>query len=160
MCQKNLDFMTASKEAVLEDWARARAELDESFLHLTPADLSEQGMTGVWDGRMTLVHIARWDETTTAMVLRHRQGFLPGENEFDDYEAWNLVWAEIDADIPLEAAWQRYHSAHEAIVRTLRHMPEEEWDDYVRGWIREASINHYRHHAETTRRWREAREAK
>ena len=159
MCQKNLDIMSANKESVLEYWSLARADLDDVFHDLTPSDLLEQGMTGDWNGCLTLVHIARWDETTTAMIMRHHLGLLPNVNEYDDYEAWNLVWAEFAADIPREAAWQRYHSAHEAIVRTLRHLPDEAWDDYVRGWIREASINHYRHHAETTRRWRAAREA-
>ena len=159
MCQKNFDIMTADKSDVLQEWLSSRAELEESLKGLTPDELEEPGMTGVWNGRLTLVHIARWDETTTAMIMRHHLGLLPNVNEYDDYEAWNLVWAEFDADIPLEAAWQRYHSAHEAIVRTLRHLPDEAWDDYVRGWIREASINHYRHHAETTRRWRAAREA-
>ena len=160
MCQANFDIMTADKSSVLDEWIRARAELEDAFAGLTPDDLEESGMTGSWNGRLTLVHIARWDETTTAMILRHHVGLLPGQNEFEDYEAWNLVWAGVDADIPLEAAWQRYHSAHEAIIRTLRHLPEEKWDDYVRGWIREASLNHYRHHAETTNRWREGNHAK
>lgn len=151
------DALTSDRESLLEEWERSRAELDAAFAGLTPDDLEVQGMTGTWNGRQTLVHIARWDETTTAMILRHHVGLLPGENEFDDYEAWNLVWAAIDADIPLEAAWQRYHSAHEAIIRTMKNLPDESWDAYARGWLREASLNHYRHHAETTNRWRVAR---
>lgn len=160
MCQQKFDILYVDRDSILNEWVQSRAELDDSFAGLMPQDLEQPGMTGFWNGRQTLVHIARWDETTTAMIMRHHVGLLPGENEFDDYEAWNLVWADIDDDIPLEAAWQRYHSAHEAILRTMRHLPEDGWDDYVRGWIREASLEHYRHHAETTRRWRAAREEK
>lgn len=156
MIQSDFDALTADRETFLAEWRRSRSELDSALDGLSAADLEQPGMTGDWNGRVTLVHIARWDEVTTEMIVRHWRGVLPGVNEFSDYEGLNLIWAEIDADIPLEAAWQRYHSAHEAIVRTLTLMPDEAWDEYVRGWVREASLNHYRHHAETTNRWRQS----
>lgn len=157
MNQSDFDALTANRAEFLSEWRKSRAELDASLEGLSPHDLEIPGMTGDWNGRVTLVHIARWDEVTTEMIVRRWKGVLPGINEYDDYESLNLVWAEIDANITLEAAWQRYHSAHEAIVRTLTHMPDDTWDDYVRGWVREASLNHYRHHAETTNRWRKER---
>lgn len=151
------DPMTADPEAFLDEILLARAELEAEFAGLTDEQLEEPGMTGEWSGRMTLIHIARWDESATHMVLRDRHGLLPGVNEFDDYEAWNDYWAEVDADISLWDAKARYQTAHEAIVRTLRHLTPAEWTDVVRGWVREATMNHYRHHAETTRRWRDSR---
>lgn len=152
-----IDAMTADPTTFLDEIALARAELEAEFAGLTNAELEEPGMTGEWSGRMTLIHVARWDETAAHMVLRDRHNLLPGVNEFDDYEAWNRYWAEVDADIPLWDAKARCQTAHEAIVRTLRHLAPEEWTDVVRGWVREATLNHYRHHAETTRRWRERR---
>lgn len=157
MTVKEFDAATADREAFFYEWRQSRAELDAALAGLTASDLEEPGMTGEWNGRMTLVHIARWDETTTEMIVRHWKGILPGVNEFADYEQINLEWAELDADITLEAAWQRYHASHEAIMRTLAHIPDDAWDAYIRGWVREASLNHYRHHAETTLRWREGR---
>ncbi len=157
MSQSDFNALTADRETFFAEWRAARAELDAAFEGLSASDLEEPGMTGDWNGRLTLVHIARWDEVTTEMIVRRWRGVLPGVNEYDDYEADNLVWAELDADITLEAAWQRYHSAHEAIMRTMAHIPEESWDAYIRGWVREASLNHYRHHAETTNRWRAGR---
>lgn len=158
MHQSEFDALTADRENFLAEWRKSRAELDAALEGLSPDDLEAPGMTGEWNGRVTLVHIARWDEVTTEMIVRRWHGVLPGVNEYADYEGLNLVWAQIDADIPLKSAWQRYHSAHEAIVRTLKLMPDEAWDDYVRGWVREASLNHYRHHAETTNRWRRTRQ--
>lgn len=155
MYTQKFDALTADREAFVAEWRRSRSELMDALEGLSDEQLELPGMTGEWNGRLTLVHIARWDEVTTEMIVRRWQGVLPGVNEYDDYDAINLVWAEIDDDITLEAAWQRFHSAHEAIVRTLLHMQDEAWDDYVRGWVREASLNHYRHHAETTNRWRE-----
>ena len=157
MSQSDFNALTADRETFFAEWRAARAELDAAFEGLSASDLEEPGMTGDWNGRLTLVHIARWDEVTTEMIVRRWRGVLPGVNEYDDYEADNLVWAELDADITLDAAWQRYHSAHEAIMRTMAHIPEESWDAYIRGWVREASLNHYRHHAETTNRWRAGR---
>lgn len=157
MNPQEFDALVADRDTFLAEWRRSRAELDAAFAGLTEADLEEPGMTGTWSGRITLVHIARWDEVATQMVVRHWQGVLSGVNEYDDYEGLNLIWAEIDADVTLEAAWQRYYSAHEAIVRTLAHIPDTGWDAYVRGWVREASLNHYQHHAETTTRWRQHR---
>ena len=157
MSQSDFNALTADKKIFFAEWRSSRAELDAALEGLADTDLEEPGMTGEWNGRITLVHIARWDEVTTEMIVRRWRGVLPGVNEYDDYEADNLVWAELDADITLEAAWQRYHSAHEAIMRTMAHIPEESWDDYIRGWVREASLNHYRHHAETTNRWRSGR---
>lgn len=151
------DALTADRQKFLAEWRKSRAELDAALAGLSAEDLEQPGMTGEWNGRLTLVHMARWDEVTTEMIVRRRLGVLPGVNEYDDYEWWNVRWAELDADITLEAAWQRYHSAHEGIVRTLSLMPDDEWDAYVRGWVREASLNHYRHHAETTNRWRKSR---
>src|SRR5699024_5193551 len=139
------DALTADRQKFLAEWRKSRAELDAVLAGLSAEDLEQAGMTGAWNGRVTLVHIARWDEVTTEMIVRRRLGVLPGVNEYDDYEWWNVQWAELDADITMEAAWQRYHSAHEAIVRTLSLMPDDEWDAYVRGWVREASLNHYRH---------------
>lgn len=149
--------LTADKASFLVEWRNTRADLDAAFAGLTATDLEFPGMTGTWNGRITLVHIARWDEVTTEMIVRRWRGILPGVNEYADYEGLNLIWAEIDANITLDAAWQRYYSAHEAIVRTLQHIPYEAWDEYIRGWVREASLNHYRHHAATTRKWRENR---
>lgn len=149
------DALTATREEFLAEWKRSRAELDAALAGLSDAELELPGMTGVWSGRETLVHIARWDEVAAEMIVRERLGILPGVNEYDYYEWWNLRWAEIDASIPLEVAKARYEVAHEAIVRTLSGLPDEAWTDSVRGWVRECSLNHYRHHAETTRRWRE-----
>ena len=157
MTMSEFNALTADRATFLAEWLRSRSELDAAFAGLSDADLEVPGMTGVWNGRMTLVHIARWDEVTTEMIVRRWRGVLPGVNEYSDYEGLNLIWAEIDQEIPLDAAWQRDHSAHEAIVRTLKHIPYDGWDDYIRGWVREASLNHYRHHAETTRRWRRSR---
>jgi hypothetical protein len=148
------DPMRAVPAAYIQEILTARAELEAEFAGLTDAELEEPGMTGEWNGRMTLVHIARWDETVAHVIMRDRHGLLPGVNEFEDYEAWNRYWAEVDIDISLWDAKARYQTAHEAVVRTLRHLAPEEWNDHVRGWVREATLNHYRHHAETTRRWR------
>lgn len=153
----SFDAMSAAPASFLDEIRTARAELEAEFAGLTDAEMEEPGMTGEWNGRMTLVHIARWDETAAHMVLRDRHGILPDTNEFDDYEAWNDYWAAVDADISLWDAKARCQTAHEAIVRTLGHLSPEEWTDVVRGWVREATVNHYRHHAETTRRWRRAR---
>lgn len=157
MMTNDFNALTANRESFYHEWQESRADLDAALVDLTAADLEEPGMTGAWNGRMTLVHIARWDETTTEMIVRHWRGILPGMNEYADYEQVNLDWAELDVDITLEAAWQRYHAAHEAIMRTLAHIPDEAWDAHIRGWVREASLNHYRHHAETTMRWRASR---
>jgi hypothetical protein len=151
------DAMTANPAEFLDEIRTARAELEAEFAGLTDAEMEEPGMTGVWNGRMTLVHVARWDETAAHMVLRDRHAILPEINEFDDYEAWNDYWAAVDADISLWDAKARSQTAHEAIVRTLGHLSVEEWTEAVRGWAREATVNHYRHHAETTRRWRRVR---
>lgn len=151
------DAMTADPDAYIEELLAARQALDDALAGLTDDDLETPGMTGVWNGRMTLIHIARWDETTTQIITRERLGVLPGTNEFHDYEWWNARWAAIDAAIPLWAARARYETAHEAIVRTLRGFTVGEWTPLVRGWVREASLEHYRHHAETTRRWRDQR---
>jgi hypothetical protein len=148
------DAMTAEPDVFLDEILASRRELETVFAGLDDADLEEPGMTGVWSGRMTLTHIARWDETAALIILRDRHGILPGVNEFDDFEAWNDYWAAVDADIPLHAARARYETAHEAIVRTLRCLKVEEWTPLVRGWVNAASLEHYRHHAETTRRWR------
>lgn len=157
MNRSDFNALTADRDSFLTEWRRSRAELHAAFQGLSTTDLEVPGMTGEWNGRLTLVHIARWDEVTTQMIVRRWRGVLPGVNEYSDYEGLNLIWAEIDIDITLEAAWQRYHSAHEAIVRTLTHIPSESWDEYIRGWVREASLNHYRHHAETTMFWRRNR---
>ncbi len=87
------DAMTAGPAVFLEEILLARAELEAEFAGLTDEQLEEPGMTGEWSGRMTLIHIARWDESATHMVLRDRQGLLPGVDEFEDYEAWNDSWA-------------------------------------------------------------------
>lgn len=154
MPNPEFDALTANRQEFFAEWQESRAELEAVLAYLTADDLEQPGMTGAWNGRLTLVHIARWDEVTAEMIVRHWRGILPDVNEYDGYERWNLIWADLDADISLEAAWQRFHSAHEAIMRTMRHLPDELWDAYVRGWVREASLNHYRHHAETTNRWR------
>jgi hypothetical protein len=153
------DAMTATPDEFLRELLASRRELDTAFAGLTDEDLEQPGMTGVWNGRMTLVHIARWDEATTQIITRDRFGILPGVNEYDDYEWWNDRWAEIDAAIPLHAARARYETAHEAIVRTLRCFSPEEWTPLVRGWVRVASLEHYLHHAGTTSRWRSGRDA-
>lgn len=151
------DALTADPDTFIEEIMTARRELEDVLAGVTDNDLEEPGMTGHWSGRMTLVHIARWDETVALIVLRERNGILPGVDEFEDYEAWNDYWATVDEGIPLALAKARYETAHEAIVRTLRCLQPDEWTEYIRGWVNAASVDHYRHHAETTRRWKAAR---
>lgn len=147
------DPITAPPAAFLQEWRRARQALDALLAPLTPAELEEPGMTGDWSGRLTLVHIARWDEVATEMILRRRLGVLPGVDEYADYEWWNLQWAAVDATIPLETAWQRYYASHEAVVRTALSIPPEGWDAVIRGWLQVVSLEHYQHHTATIRAW-------
>ena len=70
----SFDAMSAAPAGFLDEIRTARAELEAEFAGLTDAEMEEPGMTGVWNGRMTLVHIARWDETAAHMVLRDRHG--------------------------------------------------------------------------------------
>ena len=77
MNNASFNALTANRASFLAEWARSRAELDAAFAGLLPVDLELPGMTGSWNGRLTLVHIARWDETTTAMILRNALGMLP-----------------------------------------------------------------------------------
>lgn len=151
------DHLTASPHAFIAELHAARAELDAEWDAIDDTTMDQPGMTGEWSGRETLAHIARWDETTTLMTLRDRHGVLPGVNEYDDYEQWNLWWADVDRTISLDNARQRYASAREALIRTLTALDEDDWTPLVRGWVNEACLRHDMHHRDTLRRWKAAR---
>lgn len=147
------DHLTATPAEFIAEIHASRAEWEALIAPMSESDLELAGMTGHWNGRQTIIHLARWTETTTAMILRYRHGLLPGVDEYEDYDQWNDWWMEIDGDMPLSIARDRERLAFDGLIRTLLSFPDDAWDAYVRGWVHVAANEHYQKHVETTRAW-------
>ena len=83
-----------------------------------------------------------------------------GEPSVEDYRdalAYNDMWeAELQSLTLLEAI-ALFETSHYRLFGLLSSLRPEQWDGYVRAWVRGSTWHHFEEHGEQIRAWRASR---
>ncbi len=70
-----------------------------------------------------------------------------------DRKQWE---AELHA-LSLQEAIECFETAHSGLFGLLSLLTQEQWDGYVRAWVRGSTWHHFEEHGEQIRAWRARR---
>jgi Mycothiol maleylpyruvate isomerase N-terminal domain len=147
---------TRDPREILDHVNNARVALTSTIYGLSEADLMQPGAVGTWSVKDVMAHLGRWEETAFQVLSAH----LRGEQITEDYRdalAYNDKWeAELQA-LALPDAIRLFEMAHYQFYGLLSSLAPEQWNGYVRAWVRGSGWHHFEEHGEQIRNWRETK---
>ena len=147
---------TREPQEILAHVIAARVALTSSIYGLSQDELATKGAVGDWSVKDVMAHVGRWEEVCFVELQKH----LRGERSTEDYRdalPYNDRWeAELQA-LPLQQAIELFETAHYRVFGLLSSLKPEQWDGYVRAWVRGSIWHHFEEHCEQIRAWRAGR---
>jgi len=144
---------TREPQEILEHVISSRVALTSVIYGLSEAELTREGATGEWSVKDVMAHLGRWGE----ICFDELQKNLRGERSTEDYRdalTYNDRWeAELQA-LSLQEAIELFETAHYHVFGLLSSLAPEQWNGYVRAWVRGSTWQHFEEHTEQIRAWR------
>jgi hypothetical protein len=144
---------TREPQEILAHVISSRVALTSAIYGLSGAELTREGATGKWSVKDVMAHLGRWEEICFDELQKH----LRGERSIEDYRdalPYNDRWeAELQA-LSLQEAIEHFETAHYRLFGLLSSLAPEQWNGYVRAWVRGSTWHHFEEHAEQIRAWR------
>lgn len=152
------------KQDILDEIIGARADLVDAISGLSPDQMRQAGVVGVWSVKDVLAHIAAWgSELVTALdqVLNRR---VPAILDIEDIDEWNDEQYHTSVRRPLEAIRDDFEHVHTMLLSMVEEIGERDLTDNRRfDWMEgeplwyllaENGYLHEREHADEIRTWR------
>ena len=158
-----------SKADVIDDVRAARAELRDAIDGLTPDEMLQAGVVGMWSIKDTLAHLVSWEaELVTALSkLEQHKTRPPRIVQIDDIDEWNAEQYHTNVRRTLDDVLQDFEGVHRQLIRAIEELSNADLDDNRRyPWmegepisylIAENAVWHEEEHAEDIRAWRDQR---
>ena len=160
-----------SKESLLADVRRARAEFLAAIAGLSEKEMVQPGAAGIWSVKDILAHLVSWEaELVTALSrpLSQRYAHAPDIVRIDDIDEWNDEQYHMNARRPLDIIRQDFEGVHKHLLRAIEDLDEATLEAPLRfEWmegeplaylIMETAVWHEQEHAEDIRAWRKRRD--
>ncbi len=146
-----------AKQRLLNSIAQAWERLKESYAGLSPARLTEPGVTGDWSVKDILAHVTTWEEE----ALKHLPVIMAGGRppryvSYGGIDAFNARMTEAKRGLSLPEVLRELDDTHDRLVDFVRRAPDEHCvgDTRFRRRLRLDTYHHYPQHAEAIRTWR------
>lgn len=158
-----------SKADVIDDVRAARAALHDAIDGLTPDEMLQAGVVGMWSIKDTLAHLVSWEaELVTALSkLEQHKTRPPRIVQIDDIDEWNAEQYHTNVRRTLDDVLQDFEGVHRQLLRAIDELSDADLDDNRRyPWmegetisylIAENAVWHEEEHAEDIRAWRAQR---
>ncbi len=147
---------TREPQEILAHITAARVALTSSIYGLSEEELTTKGAVGDWSVKDVMAHLGRWEE----ICFDELQKYLRGEQSTEDFRdalAYNDRWeAQLQA-LSLQETIERFETAHYRLFGLLSSLTPEQWNGYVRAWVRGSTWHHFEEHSEQIRAWRAER---
>jgi hypothetical protein len=147
---------TREPQEILAHVISSRVALTSAIYGLSESELTREGVTGRWSVKDVMAHLGRWEEICFDELQKH----LRGERSTEDYRdalPYNDRWeAELQA-LSLQESIELFETAHYRLFGLLSSLAPEQWNGYVRAWVRGSTWHHFEEHAEQIRAWRVGR---
>jgi hypothetical protein len=145
---------TRSPQEILDHVITSRVALTSVVYGLSEAQLTTSGVVGRWSVKDLLAHLGKWEEVCLTELQKHLRGEEPG-GDYRDALAYNDQWeAELQALTLLESI-AAFETSHARLLCFLAALKEEQWDGYVRAWVRGSTWHHFEEHGAEIRAWRD-----
>jgi len=143
-------------QEILAHVTASRVALTSAIYGLSEAELTMAGAVGRWSVKDVMAHLGRWEEICLAEV----QKYLRGEQSTEDYRdalPYNDRWEAELHMLSLQEAIGLFETAHYRLFGHLSSLSPEQWNGYVRAWVRGSTWHHFEEHGEQIRAWRAGR---
>lgn len=144
---------TREPQEILAHVTAARVGLTSTIYGLSEAELTKEGAVGKWSVKDVMAHLGRWEEVCLTELQKH----LRDEQSTADYRdalPYNDQWEPELRALSLLETINLFETAHYRLFGLLSSLAPEQWNGYVRAWVRGSTWHHFEEHAEQIRAWR------
>lgn len=147
---------TREPQEILAHITAARVALTSSIYGLSEDELTTKDAVGNWSVKDVMAHVGRWEEICFNELQKHLRGEQSTE-DFRDALTYNDRWeAQLQA-LSLQETIERFETAHYRLFGLLSSLTPDQWNGYVRAWVRGSTWHHFEEHSEQIRAWRAGR---
>ena len=115
-----------SKEALITDLVAAREELLAAADLVPPEERHSRSICGEWTLTDVLGHVADWEWVWVESLRHVAAGRSPQFEHIESIEAKNQAFFKARRDQSWEGVWADLHAAHEALLKVLQGMDEDD----------------------------------
>ena len=147
---------TREPQEIIAHIITSRVALSSTIYGLSENELTVKGAVGEWSVKDVMAHIGRWEEICFEQLQKH----LGGERSVEDYRdalAYNDMWEAELQSLTLQEAIALFEMAHYRLFGLISSLKPEQWNGYVRAWVRGSTWHHFEEHSEQIRAWRASR---
>src|SRR6266567_3969803 len=147
---------TREPQEILEHVTKARVALTCVIYGLSETDLAAKGAVGTWSVKDVMAHLGRWEEVCFDELQMH----LRGEQSTKDYRdalPYNDEWEAELQGLSLQESIEKFETAHYRLFGLLSALVPEQWDGYVRAWVRGSTGKNFEEHVDLLRAGRARR---
>jgi hypothetical protein len=147
---------TREPQEIIAHIITSRVALSSTIYGLSENELTVKGAVGEWSVKDVMAHLGRWEEICLEQLQKH----LGGERSVEDYRdalAYNDMWEAELQSLTLQEAIALFEMAHYRLFGLISSLKPEQWNGYVRAWVRGSTWHHFEEHSEQIRAWRASR---
>ena len=145
---------TRPPQEILEQVIASRIALTSVIYGLNEEQLDTAGAVGRWSVKDLLAHMGKWEEICLTELQKHVRGEEPG-GDYRDALRYNDQWEAELQTLSLLESIAFFETSHARLLVFLGKLSEEQWDGYVRAWVRGSTWHHFEEHGAEIRAWRE-----
>jgi hypothetical protein len=143
---------TRESHEILAHVITSRVALTSAIYGLSETVLTTKGAVGDWSVKDVMAHIGRWEEISMSELQKHLRGEQSIE-DFRDAPAYNDRWEAELQSLTLQETIELFETAHYRLFGLLSSLKPEQWNGYVRAWVRGSTWHHFEEHGEQIRAW-------
>ena len=125
-----MDLKSMNTFQTLQQFAQSRQAIRDTLAKLSPEELTQPQVEGVWTVKDILGHLTSWEE----VCLIPLRGFAQCGNfqsEVIEESTWNDRQAARKQAIPLPEIIAEWEKIHAEFVDTLQKLPENLWQQQI-----------------------------
>lgn len=158
-------ILNVHKSELLNTLTTSRTDLLAAFNGLTPEQMLQPGVTGVWSVKDILAHLVAWEAEVVTALNQAQNRRVPSIITIEDIDEWNEEQYHINSARSLEAVLADFEGVHKMLYsmvedfdeRTLTDNRRFSWMEGEPLWflIEDSAILHEQEHASEINAWRE-----
>ncbi len=138
---------------IIDHIITSRVALSSAVYGLSTIELMTRGVVGSWSIKDVMAHIGRWEEICFDQLQKHLRGELSKE-DYRDAPAYNDLWEAELQSLTLPETIELFETSHYRLFGLLSSLKSEQWNGYVRAWVRGSTWHHFEEHGKQIRAWR------
>jgi hypothetical protein len=154
------------KSELLDTLSAARADLMDALNGLSPDQMIQPGVTGIWSVKDILAHLVAWEAEVVTALNQAQNRHTPSIIAIEDIDEWNEEQYHTNIARPFQAILSDFAGVHKMLCHMVEDYDERALTDSRRyPWmegeplsflIEDNVILHEQEHAAEIRTWRES----